>query len=528
VETSSREPSLEELIRAVESHFEPQLVDLPQRPLREAPNLSEGPEDQPLAPRTDDLATPDPDLEPVDPDLAQAGDPDPALLQYYPDPDDGELDVPSIPPPPVDPTPETPAAPPHLCQTDPLSIRRLRRLAADDPSGWRERLRTHLPDHVRHDIEAGYASAEATLRQVLLAHCPQLVPPLASSIGVETVRRARQLLSVVLEHDGELASCEAVTNDALHMLRTHAVALERADGRGGLSPESASRAMSLVRAALDGWLEARGESLLDPAPPAAPAPPRPPQRTALLRRVWKLLRDSSPAERIKIGLAVGAGLREPEIEALRTGDLAVREVPPKVAVRLGLLPGVSLLFVSVRGLSDPAQVRWTPLPPWVAELILVARPRLGAEGEQGGPLVPVGRAPSLSASLRRLQKDVRGEGGHRITPSDLRRTYQAIARRGGCSREVVRGTWSQREDRAWPKRWHRAQAHLWRLAASWGDFSGGVASGFVDHVDLVPRRARPGCRAAGLEIAPKRSKRRNSGPLPSRVRELPPAPDKAK
>jgi integrase len=504
VETSNRDPSLEELIRAVESHFEPRLVDLPQRSLREALNLSEGPEDQPLAPGTDDLATPDPD-----PDLDT-------------DPDDGELDVPSIPPPTHDASPDTPAAPPHLCQTDPFSIRRLRRLAADDPSGWRERLRTHLPDQVRHDIEAGYANAEATLRQVLLAHCPQLVPAPASSIGVETVRRARQLLSVVLEHDGELPAGEAVTNDGLHMLRTHAVALERADGRGRLSPESASRAMSLVRVALNGWLEARGKPLMTAAPPAVPAPPRPPQKTVPLRRVWQLLRAAEPWERVAIALAVGAGLREPEIAAVRLGDVATHELSPKAAVRFGLLPGINLTLLRVRDPNHDERVRWLPLPPWVTQTIR-STPRRGARGRDDPHtrLVPAGAAPSLSATLRRLQGDA--PAGRRIAPSDLRRTFQGLARRAGCSRQVVRGTWFQSGDaNCWPRRWHRAQVGLWRLAESWADFGGGVASQFVDQVDLVPRRARPGCKASDPEIVP--AKRRRPAPLPSRLRELPPAP----
>ena len=445
----------------------------------------------------------------------QAGDLDPTLLLYYaesPVPPDADPDTAEVAPPP--------------CAVEPFSVAGLRRLAVDNPD-WSRRLHAHLPPEVLRDIEVGRADRDASLAQVLLAHTPQLLPPTGDPYGVETVRRARQVLAVVKEHDGDMLANRASVR--LPVIWSNAAALERADGRRPLSPENVSRAMSLVRSALDGWLSARGEAPLAPADPVVPAPPRPPQRTVPLRRVWQLLRDASPAEMIKIGLAVGAGLREPEIEALCTGDLAVREVPPKVAVRLGLLPGVRLMFVRVR-LSDPAQTRWTPLPAWVAELILVARPGLGTEREEAGPLVPAGLAPSLTATLRRLQKDVRGESGQRITPSDLRRTWQAIARRsGGCgTREVVRGTWCQHEDRGWPKRWHRAQAHLWRLAASWGQFAGGVAAGFVDHVDLVPRRARPGCRAAGLEIAPKRSKRRKSSPLPSRVRELPPPPDKAK
>ena len=409
---------------------------------------------------------------------------------------------------------EGPATPAYPCVIDPFSARGIRRLARDDPYGWRERLHVHLPAQVLDDIEAGRSSADATLKQLLLAYSPALLPPAGSAISVETTRRARQVLAAVVEHDGDMTASDAA--EMLPVIRTNVLVLERAEGRRPLSRGNVSRAMSLVRAALNSWRAARGEEPLPEARPAVPARPRPPRRTVRLRVVWQLSRLASPWERIKLALAVGIGLREPEIEALRVGDLIRHTLTPEEARSLGLLPGIELWFLRVRDVHEPDRVRWMPLPPWVAEVILAV-----PLGDPSDLLVPEDRAPSLTATLRRLRPQVRG--GRRVTPSSLRLTWQAMARHAGCSREVVRGTWRQRVGpKGWPRRWHRAQVEMWLLAGSWADFCKGVAERLIDQAALVPRKARPGCGPADPEIRSPRSQQ--PAPLPSRMRELPPEP----
>ena len=413
------------------------------------------------------------------------------------------------------PASEQPPAPRFPCETQPFSAAGIRQLARDDPSGWRERLRDHLPAQVRDDSEAGRSSAAATLEQILLAHAPALLPPAGSEISVETTRRVRMVLAAVVEHDGDVLGSELVS-DLLPVVRTHLIALPRAGGRRPLSPENSSRAMTLVRRALDSWRAARGEEPLPEARPAVRARPRPSRRTNRLRVVWQLCRLASPWERIPLALAVGVGLREPEIEALLVEDLTTHLVSPQDAVRLGMLPGIELLFVRVRDAADPSLVRWMLVPPWVAEVIMSV--------PHGGPselLVTTDQAPSLTAALRRLRPQVRG--GRRVTPSSLRRTWQGVARFAGCSREVVRGTWRQEVGpKGWPRRWHRAQGEMWLLAGSWADFGTGIAERFVDYVHVVPRKGRSGAGPRDPEIAPPRGN--TPAPLPSRMRELPPEP----
>ncbi len=410
-------------------------------------------------------------------------------------------------------SPDAPAIVPNVaCELDPLSVRGLRTLFREDPNNWRDRLRDRLPPEVLAGIDAGYAAPKADLRQVLLSHSPALLPQPGSTVGVETVRRARQVLAAVIEHDGDMPAMLAC--DMLSVLRTNIMARLRANDRSPLSPENASRAMSLVRQALNGWRGARSEPPLPEEPPANPAPPRRPQKTTRLRVIWQILRLASPWERIKIALAVGAGLRQPEIDGLRVGDVTRYMLNPAEARGLGLLPAVELMFLWVADAHDPGRGRWVPLPPWVGQVI-------GAvpHGDRSDLLVAEDKAPSLTATLRRLRRTV--EGGARVSPSSLRRTWQAIARRAGCSREVVRGTWRQRLGQTgWPARWHLAQVELWRLAAAGADFGAGVAERFVDGIDLVPRRARPGCGPRDPEVLPRGSSA--PAPLPSRVRDLPP------
>jgi hypothetical protein len=176
------------------------------------------------------------------------------------------------------------------------------------------------------------------------------------------------------------------------------------------------------------------------------------------------------------------------------------------------LPAVELLYVRVRDRGEPHSVRWIPLPLWLAKLAIDVLKRR----RPGEPLFPAAVA-SLTAILRRL----RAEFPHaaQVKPSSLRTTYQAIARRSYCSKEVVRGTFRQTEgEKGW--RWHPAQRDLVILAVEWGTFTSGVAGLLVDKLDRVPRRAPKGCGPRDPEM--RQPRQRRPDPMPLGVGEVPP------
>ena len=409
-----------------------------------------------------------------------------------------------------DPMPDPPA-----CAVDPFAIAGLRRLGRDSPDSWRGLLRSQLPVEVAKDGDRGRGEA-ATLRQLLLGYSRELLPPSDSAATLEVVRRARLVLGAVVEHFGDMPA-RSIDEDQLKRIRRVCKERKRQGGRKPLSGENASRAMTLIVRALHAWRVEQGLPMLEPHPDDAPAPPRGPRVTTRLRRVWKLLRVVDRYARLKIALAVGLGLREPEVEALDVDDFRLVMMPQEISTRWKL-PAVQLLYVRVRDRRDPGRARWIPAPLWFAKL---AADVLGRRGP-GEPLFPEGTA-SLTSILRRLRRKY--PSAARVTPSSLRATWMAIARLGGCWREVVRGTWRLADgDGGWE--WHPAQRQLVLMAVDWGRFGSGVPGMLLDKLTTVPRRAPKGCDPRDPELKPRR--RKAPDPMPAGIEKPPPPPKSAR
>lgn len=415
------------------------------------------------------------------------------------------------------PTPD-PTRPPveHRCEADPFSIIGLTALARTDPEGWRRRLRDGPPSELKDELATVMKQVldgspprpgsddGPTLRQVLLAFSDALYPAPGSSMKVDVVRQSRQLLAAVNEQLGDWPAEFFVRTPQTISQNTHY--FQRASGRAPLTPARAQRADALARAALNHWRRViRASPVVDQPPQTAPSV-RPARTTVQLRAVLASLVDATPSERVKIGLAVGAGLSEPQIEALDARDFETCTLAGTAAFDLGLIPG-SLMFVRVRDPADGSRVRWVPLPPWLADLVVIA-----AEAGAGDPFAGAVR---LTSTLRRIE---RGMPQLRLSTTALRVTWQGVMRRAGASHEVVRGSWWQpaRGPKAWPERWHRAQADIWRVAREWEFLGSGPGRAFVDGIDKVPAKAPSRCAPHEPELRGR--KRRVVGtPLPERL-----------
>ena len=396
-------------------------------------------------------------------------------------------------------------APLAECETDPLSVRGLRRLATDD-AGWRSRLREawRRPE-VRAEVRLA-RSEGATLRAVILAFVFELRGGRRPARSVETVRKARQVLQAVVEVAGDWpVEGQGIDWDELRALLTEP---HCPDSRARLSRDRASRALSLVEKAL----ARRAEKLA--LPPVArpsrtgstPTPPRPGRYSVPLKACAALLRAARPGERVKIGLALGLGFMPGEVDRLRGGDVVAHTVPRELASR-EVPPGFRTAWVRSGGRGG--LVRWTPAPLWVVAL-LDGVPL----GKDGAPLIGPAEAPTLSATVRRLRGQV--PGLDELKAVDLCLTWQAVALRLGLRREVVRRTWGQhlRADRR--TEWHPAQRELVWLAARWPTLMCDATRGLVDRGELVPRRAPAGCPADQPERG-WRSRKRDTPPLPAGV-----------
>jgi integrase len=396
---------------------------------------------------------------------------------------------------------------PPPCMSDPFSVVGLRTLERSSPDTWRGLLRSYLSEEELEEVQNG-SQEDATLRQVLLAHSVELLPDAESRITFDIARRARLVLGAVVEHFGDVPA-HRIDEEMLRVIRRVCKERMRRRGRVPLSGSNASRAMTVLRRALDDWRRNHDLPPLVPQPDPLPAPRRSAKVTVRLRPVWQNIVAVNRFERLKIALGVGVGLREPEIEALREDDFRFVMMPAKVS-EWWCLPPVALLYVRVRG-AQPHLVRWIPLPQWLAAFV-----RDVLKERQPGDLLFPPDVASLAAVLRRFRGKFPDEVG--MTPSALRTTWQGIARQSGCSHEAVRATWRQEEgEKGW--QWHHAQRELVVLAVDWSQFGSGVAGLFVDRRDRVPRRAPKGCGPRDPEIRPQRERRPD--PMPPGAGELP-------
>ena len=400
-------------------------------------------------------------------------------------------------------TPGRSTAPLAECETDPLSVRGLRRLATDD-ANWRRRLREawRRPE-VRAQVQLARSDG-ATLGAVIIAFAFE-IRVRRPDRSVETVRKARQVLGVVVDVAGDWPVEEqGIDWDELSALLTEARGPE---SPARLSCDRASRALSLVEKALT----RRAEKLALPSvvrprrSASSPTPPRPGRYSIPLKACAALLRAARPGERVKIGLALGLGLMPGEVDRLRGGDVVPYTVPRGLVSR----GWPSLRTAWVRSEGQGGRVRWTPAPRWVVAL-LDAVPL----GKDGAPLIGSAEAPTLSATIRRLRGRVPGLND--LKAVDLCLTWQALALRLGLRREVVRRTWGQdrRGDRL--TEWHPAQRELVWLAARWPTLMCDATRGLIGRGELVPRRAPAGCPADQPERG-WRSRKRDTPPLPAGV-----------
>ena len=390
------------------------------------------------------------------------------------------------------------------CETDPLSIRGLRRLATDD-ANWRGRMgEAWRRPEVRAQVQLARSDG-ATLEAVIIAFAFEIRLGRPDR-SVETVRKARQVLRAVVEVAGDWpVEGQGIDWDELRVRLMEPCGL---DSSALLSPDRASRALNLVEKALTRRAKKLG------LPPvvrprrarSTPTPPRAGRYSTPLKACASLLRAARPGERVKIGLALGLGLLPGEVDRLQGRDVVLRTVPRELMSR-GVPAGFRTAWVWTE--DGGGRARWTPAPLWVVGLLSVVP--LGRDRQ---PLVGTEEAPTLSATIRRLRGQVLGLS--ELTAGDLGLTWQAVALRQGLRREVVRRTWGQhwRPDRA--LEWHPAQRELVWLAARWRTLMCDATRGLIDYGELVPRRAPSGCPADEPERG-WRSRKRDTPPLPAGV-----------
>ena len=398
-----------------------------------------------------------------------------------------------------------PTAPLADCETDPFSVRGLRRLAADD-ANWPGLLRAAWGrPEVRDQVRLARSEA-ATLRAVIVAFEFEMRGVRRPARSVETVRKARQVMGAVVEVAGDWpVGGQGIDWDELHARLTEPAG---PDSAPRLSRDRVSRALSLVEKALT----RRAEKLALPAVTrpirtgSSTTPPRPRRRSLPLKACAALLRVARPGERAKIGLSLGLGLLPGEVDGLRGHDLVPSTFPLGIASRRGA-PGFRTAWVRTE--DRGGRVRWTPAPHWVVAL-LEAVPL----GKDRAALIGPAEAPALSATIRRLRGQV--PGLNELKATDLCLTWQAVALRLGLRREVVRRTWRQARSGARLADWHPAKKELVWLATRWPTLLCDATRTLIDRGDIVPRRAAAGCPADQPERG-WRSRKRATPPLPAGV-----------
>jgi hypothetical protein len=215
------------------------------------------------------------------------------------------------------------------------------------------------------------------------------------------------------------------------------------------------------------------------------------QRSAItLHEVRRLLEVSGPRLAAGIALIVGCGLLKGELLARRAGSMVIPEQAVLVRHR------------GVRGWGGAQASRALRVPFWAWQFVQRAWPGL-ARMPKGALLFPsprdsekpwdnIGRAIRRAAVAAGLQAE--GDDDPRWTPTGLRLLYQALARKAGVPRGVVRGTVVKSRDGGMlSSELSRSLAESDKLAWGWVYLlrPPGWVEGERHH---VPRRAPSGVR----------------------------------
>jgi len=269
--------------------------------------------------------------------------------------------------------------------------------------------------------------------------------------------------------------------------------------------------MSLLRQTARRWAaEAAFEPLVAEraARATSPGPRRKARRTLTLRSVYGLLEAAMPDERPALALALGGGLREHEVLALRRRDLLVVSRQPRGHPRRGqVLPTRIEVLLDVASPSDPyaqRRLRRAPLPLWACEIIEV--PEAGLMSKAPNELLfphrsdPDRPREGFRSVMGRLRLRVLGTHAPPSSLTELRRCWQVVARQAKLPRAVVRQTWSYTPPP--PRTPIRSRELDWLrwLAAQWTHLLRSPVAGAIVNPTLLPRRARKGCGADESEL----------------------------
>jgi hypothetical protein len=402
------------------------------------------------------------------------------------------------------------------CAFNPLSVEGLRALSRRY-GNWRSVLAWGAAEPALVEERAEGGKPDATVRAFLLAFAiDAIVPREGSEPSLDTVYRNRQLARGVVDVTEGWTAVELA--ERLPELRRR-LGLAKEAGGAGLGSDRVSRAMSLVRSALECRVRLNGGQV--PAREVVtPAPPRPGRESLKVRLFHAILEAARPSERIKLTILAATGSRPCEVDALQETDF-VRRVH-RVVSPYGRSTDRRVYWVQVGcGVARYLECRWSPLPAWVGELIEECL------RDRSFPGLFAPESPSVTATLRRLRKKV--PHAEEVTSMSIRLLWQAVARRAGLSHEVVRASWSQPREGGEPKpdRSHRTYDQLLRLALRWTELDCEVTWGLVDESVIVPRRAPKGCPPDAPEVGWTRKKGPPPLPASARIRTRRPGGDDA-
>lgn len=401
------------------------------------------------------------------------------------------------------------------CAFDPLSVVGLRALPRRY-GNWRSVLEWGTAEPALVAERAEGSRPDATVRAFLLAFATDaLAPSEDSATSVDTVYRNRQLASRVVDVTEGWTAVELA--ERLPELRWR-LGRAKESGGAGLGSDRVSRAMSLVRSALECRAHLNGGSV--PMREAVtPAPPRPGRESLKVRLFHAILEAARPSERIKLAILASAGSLPCEVDAIEQADF-VRRVH-RVSSR-DRRPTLDHRVYWVRvglGVARYLKCRWYPLPAWVGALIEECHHDRSFEG-----LFAPG-TPSVTATLRRVRKKI--PGAEEVTSTSIRLLWQAVARRAGLNHEVVRASWSQprQAGKLKPDESHRTYDQLLSLALRWTELDCQVTFGLIDESVIVPRRAPKGCPPDAPEVGWTRKKGPSPLPMSAGIRTRRPGGD---